>query len=90
MAKQITIWTTNADFWTYQSSHLAPFTKATGIKVTVNAIPEAGILDKETIAQRAKSGAFAMYEGPTSLISQDVGLLGGVPLKPLVANRASR
>jgi len=87
VAKQITIWTTNADFWTYQSSHLAPFTKATGIKVTVNAIPEAGILDKETIAQRAKSGAFAMYEGPTSLISQDVGLLGGVPLKPLVANK---
>jgi ABC-type glycerol-3-phosphate transport system substrate-binding protein len=86
VANQITIWTTNADFWTYQSSHLAPFTKATGIKVTVNAIPEAGILDKETIAQRAKSGAFAMYEGPTSLISQDVGLLGGVPLKPLVAN----
>jgi ABC-type glycerol-3-phosphate transport system substrate-binding protein len=86
VAKQITIWTTNTDFWTYQSSHLAPFTKATGIKVTVNAIPIAGILDKETIAQRAKSGAFAMYEGPTSLISQDVGLLGGVPLKPLVAN----
>ena len=86
VAKQITIWTTNADFWTYQSSHLAPFTKATGIKVTVNAIPEAGILDKETIAQRAKSSSFAMYEGPTSLISQDVGLLGGVPLKPLAAN----
>jgi ABC-type glycerol-3-phosphate transport system substrate-binding protein len=86
VAKQITIWTTNADFWTYQSSHLAPFTKATGIKVTVNAIPEAGILDKETIAQRAKSSSFAMYEGPTSLISQDVGLLGGVALKPLVAN----
>jgi ABC-type glycerol-3-phosphate transport system substrate-binding protein len=85
VAKQITIWSTNADFWTYQSSHLAPFTKATGIKVTVDAIPEAGILDKETIAQRAKSSAFAMYEGPTSLISQDVGLLGGVPLKPLVA-----
>jgi ABC-type glycerol-3-phosphate transport system substrate-binding protein len=86
VAQQITIWTTNADFWTYQSAHLAPFTKATGIKVTVNAIPEAGILDKETIAQRAKSSAFAMYEGPTSLISQDVGLLGGVPLKPLAAN----
>jgi arabinogalactan oligomer / maltooligosaccharide transport system substrate-binding protein len=86
VAKQITIWTTNTDFWTYQSSHLAPFTKATGIKVSVDAIPEAGILDKETIAQRAKSSAFAMYEGPTSLISQDVGLLGGVPLKPLLGN----
>jgi ABC-type glycerol-3-phosphate transport system substrate-binding protein len=86
VAKQITIWSTNADFWTYQSSHLAAFTKATGIKVSVDAIPEAGILDKETIAQRAKSSAFAMYEGPTSLISQDVGLLGGVPLKPLAAD----
>jgi ABC-type glycerol-3-phosphate transport system substrate-binding protein len=86
VAKQITIWTTNTDFWTYQSSHLAAFTKATGIHVTVDAIPIAGILDKETIAQRAKSSAFAMYEGPTSLISQDVGLLGGVPLKPLVAD----
>jgi ABC-type glycerol-3-phosphate transport system substrate-binding protein len=86
VAKQITIWTTNTDFWTYQSSHLAAFTKATGIQVSVNAIPIAGILDKETIAQRAKSSSFAMYEGPTSLISQDVGLLGGVPLKPLAAD----
>jgi multiple sugar transport system substrate-binding protein len=86
VANQITIWTTNTDFWTYQSSHLAAFTKETGIHVTVVAIPEAGILDKETIAQRAKSNAFAMYEGPTSLISQDVGLLGGVPLRPLAAN----
>jgi ABC-type glycerol-3-phosphate transport system substrate-binding protein len=86
IAKQITIWTTNVDFWTYQSSHLQAFTKATGIKVTVDAIPIAGILDKETIAQRAHSGAFAMYEGPTSLISQDIGLLGGVPLQPLINN----
>ena len=90
VAKQITIWTTNTDFWTYQSSHLAAFTKATGIQVNVNAIPIAGILDKETIAQRAKSSEFAMYEGPTSLISQDVGLLGGVPLAPLNANSKLR
>jgi hypothetical protein len=27
-----------------------------------------------------------MYEGPTSLISQDIGLLGGVPLKPLATD----
>jgi len=87
VAKQITIWTTNVDFWTYQSSHLQAFTKQTGIKVNVTAIPIAGILDKETIAQRAHSTEFAMYEGPTSLISQDVGLLGGVPLQPLINNK---
>jgi ABC-type glycerol-3-phosphate transport system substrate-binding protein len=86
VAKQITIWTTNVDFWTYQSAHLAGFTKATGIQVNAVQIPIAGILDKETIAQRAKSSDFAMYEGPTSLISQDIGLLGGVPLRPLAAN----
>jgi ABC-type glycerol-3-phosphate transport system substrate-binding protein len=86
IASQITIWTTNTDFWTYQSSHLQAFTKATGIKVNVDAIPIAGILDKESIAFRAKSSAFAMYEGPTSLISQDVGVLGGVALKPLIGD----
>jgi ABC-type glycerol-3-phosphate transport system substrate-binding protein len=87
VAKQITIWTTNLDFWAYQSAHLQAFTKATGIQVTVNAIPIASILDKETIAQRAHSNAFALYEGPTSLISQDIGVLGGVPLKPLIDNK---
>jgi ABC-type glycerol-3-phosphate transport system substrate-binding protein len=87
VAKQITIWTTNLDFWAYQSAHLQAFTKASGIQVTVNAIPIASILDKETIAQRAHSNAFALYEGPTSLISQDIGVLGGVPLKPLIDNK---
>jgi ABC-type glycerol-3-phosphate transport system substrate-binding protein len=86
VAKQITIWQPNTDFWTYQASQLAAFTKATGISVSVAQIPMSGILDKETIAQRAKSNEFAMYEGPTSLISQDIGLLGGVPLKPLNAD----
>jgi ABC-type glycerol-3-phosphate transport system substrate-binding protein len=87
VAKQITIWTPPDNFWKYQSDSFADFTKQTGIKVTVNAIPEANILDKLTIAQRAKSKEFAIYEGPTSLISQYVSLLGGVPLQPLINNK---
>jgi multiple sugar transport system substrate-binding protein len=88
VAKQITLWTPPDNFWKYQSDHLADFTAKTGIKVNVVAIPEANILDKLTIAQRAKSKEFAMYEGPTSLISQYVSLLGGVPLQPLVDNKS--
>ena len=87
VAKQITIWSPPDNFWQYQSEHLAQFTKDTGIKVNVVGIPEANILDKETIAQRAHSKEFALYEGPTSLISQDVNLLGGVPLQPLIDNK---
>ena len=67
-------------------SVLADFTKETGIKVNYVQIPQATILDKEAIAQRAKSSDFAMYEGPTSLISQDIGLLGGVGLSSFESN----
>lgn len=87
VAKQITIWTSNIEWMPWQNTHLAAFTKATGIKVNVNAIPVANILDKELIAQRAHSSDFAMYEGPTSLISQDIGVMGGVPVKPLIGNK---
>jgi ABC-type glycerol-3-phosphate transport system substrate-binding protein len=87
VAKQITLWTPPDNFWKYQTDNLAAFTAKTGIKVNVVAIPEANILDKLTIAQRAKSKEFALYEGPTSLISQYVSLLGGVPLQPMVDNK---
>jgi ABC-type glycerol-3-phosphate transport system substrate-binding protein len=87
VAKQITIWDSNIVWFPWQNAHLAAFTKATGIKVNVYPVPVASILDKELIAQRAHSGAFAMYEGPTSLISQDIGVGGGVPLEPLIRNR---
>jgi ABC-type glycerol-3-phosphate transport system substrate-binding protein len=86
VANEITIWDSNIVWFPWQNAHLAAFTKATGIKVNVNPVPVASILDKELIAQRAHSGAFAMYEGPTSLISQDIGVGGGVPLKPLINN----
>lgn len=86
VANEVTMWTSNIAWMPYQNATLAAFTKATGIKVNVNAIPVADILDKELIAQRAHSSDFAMYEGPTSLISQDVGVMGGVPIKPLVSN----
>ena len=85
-AKSITIWASNVEFWAYQAKHLQAFTKETGIKVNYVQIPQATILDKETIAQRAHSTEFAMYEGPTSLISQDIGLLGGEPLKSYQSN----
>ena len=85
-AKSITIWASNIAFWSYQAKHLQAFTKETGIKVNYVQIPQATILDKETIAQRAHSTEFAMYEGPTSLISQDIGLLGGEPLKSYQSN----
>jgi ABC-type glycerol-3-phosphate transport system substrate-binding protein len=85
-AKSVTIWASNVEFWAYQASHLQQFTKETGIKVNYVQIPQATILDKETIAQRAHSSSFDMYEGPTSLISQDIGLLGGVGLKPFESN----
>jgi len=67
-------------------SMLPEFQKETGIKVNYVQIPQATILDKEAIAQRAHSSDFDMYEGPTSLISQDIGLLGGVGLKPFESN----
>jgi ABC-type glycerol-3-phosphate transport system substrate-binding protein len=86
VANEITIWDSNIVWFPWQNAHLAAFTRATGIKVNVNPVPVASILDKELIAQRAHSGAFAMYEGPTSLISQDIGVGGGVPLKPLINN----
>src|ERR1700759_1934747 len=85
-AKSITIWASNVEFWAYQAKHLQAFTKETGIKVNYVQIPQATILDKETIAQRAHSNEFAMYEGPTSLISQDIGLLGGESLKSYQGN----
>jgi multiple sugar transport system substrate-binding protein len=86
-AKSVTIWGSNVEFWAYQAAHLSEFTKETGIKVNYVQIPQATILDKEAIAQRAKSSDFDMYEGPTSLISQDIGLLGGVGLQPFVSNK---
>ena len=85
-ASSITIWASNVEFWAYQAAHLQQFTKETGIKVNYVQIPQATILDKEAIAQRAHSSDFAMYEGPTSLISQDIGLLGGVGLQPFESN----
>ena len=85
-AKSVTIWGSNVEFWAYQAAHLSEFTKETGIKVNYVQIPQATILDKEAIAQRANSSDFDMYEGPTSLISQDIGLLGGVGLKPFESN----
>jgi ABC-type glycerol-3-phosphate transport system substrate-binding protein len=85
-ATSITIWGSNVEFWAYQAAHLSTFTKETGIKVNYVQIPQATILDKEAIAQRAHSSDFAMYEGPTSLISQDIGLLGGVGLQPFESN----
>jgi ABC-type glycerol-3-phosphate transport system substrate-binding protein len=85
-AKSVTIWGSNVEFWAYQAAHLSEFTKETGIKVNYVQIPQATILDKEAIAQRAKSSDFDMYEGPTSLISQDIGLLGGVGLKSFESN----
>ncbi|HWG13348.1 MAG TPA: extracellular solute-binding protein [Streptosporangiaceae bacterium] len=85
-AKSVTIWASNVEFWAYQAAHLQQFTKETGIKVNYVQIPQATILDKETIAQRAHSSSFDMYEGPTSLISQDIGLLGGVGLKSFESN----
>jgi ABC-type glycerol-3-phosphate transport system substrate-binding protein len=86
VANQITLWTTSQNFFSYQTSQLSAFTKATGIKVTVDSTPQSTILDKTLIAQRAHSNSFALYEGPTSLISQDIQVMGGVPLKPLVGN----
>jgi len=86
-AKSVTIWGSNVEFWAYQAAHLSEFTKETGIKVNYVQIPQATILDKEAIAQRAHSSDFDMYEGPTSLISQDIGLLGGVGLQPFVSNK---
>jgi ABC-type glycerol-3-phosphate transport system substrate-binding protein len=85
-ASSITIWGSNVAFWAYQAAHLSAFEKETGIKVNYVQIPQATILDKEAIAQRAHSSEFAMYEGPTSLISQDVGLLGGVGLQQFQSN----
>lgn len=79
VAKSITIWTSSNVFWDYQAKNLGPFEKATGIKVNFTQIPGASILDKESLAQRAHSNAFAMYEGPTSLLSQNISLLGGRP-----------
>lgn len=88
VAKQITIWANSNVFWDYQKAHLGPFTQKTGIKVNFVQIPDSSILDKEALAQRSHSKEFAMYEGPTSLIAQDVQLLGGVDLKPLIDNTA--
>jgi ABC-type glycerol-3-phosphate transport system substrate-binding protein len=85
-ADQITIWTSSNAFWDYQAKNLGPFEKETGIKVNFVQIPDSSILDKEALAQRAKSSEFAMYEGPTSLLSQNVQLLGGVDLTPKINN----
>lgn len=86
VAKSITIWTSSNVFWDYQAKNLGPIEKETGIKVNFTQIPGASVLDKESLAQRAHSNAFAMYEGPTSLLTQNVSLLGGVDLQPLVGN----
>jgi ABC-type glycerol-3-phosphate transport system substrate-binding protein len=88
VAKEITIWSNSNVFWDWQKANLAPFTQATGIKVNYTQIPDANIIDKTSLAQRSKSDEFAMYEGPTSLIAQDVQLTGGgTDLKPYVDNK---
>jgi sorbitol/mannitol transport system substrate-binding protein len=87
VAKEITIWANSNVFWDWQKANLAPFTQQTGIKVNFTQIPDASIIDKTSLAQRSKSDEFAMYEGPTSLIAQDVQLTGGgTDLKPYVDN----
>jgi ABC-type glycerol-3-phosphate transport system substrate-binding protein len=89
IAKQITVWEGDYPQGIYQASHLEAFTKQTGIKVNYVLIPDASLIDKEEIAQRAHSSAFAMFMEPTTLFFEANSLMGGgVPLKPLIDNPA--
>lgn len=86
-SKSITIWTSSGGFWDYMAQNLKPFEDQTGIKVKVAAIPGASLLDKTTLAQRNHSTEFAMYMGPTSLIAQDIQLLGGTDVQTMIDNK---
>jgi len=66
-ATSITMWTGNGPDQSWQQALIPEFTKATGIKVTYDSIPEDVLQNKVTAAQEVKSTSFAMYEEPESL-----------------------
>jgi sorbitol/mannitol transport system substrate-binding protein len=66
-ATSITMWTGDGPDQSWQQALMPAFTKATGIKVTYDAIPEDVLQNKVTAAQEVKSTSFALYEEPESL-----------------------
>ena len=66
-ATSITMWTGDGPDQAWQQALMPEFTKATGISVTYDAIPEDVLQNKVTAAQEVKSTSFAMYEEPESL-----------------------
>ena len=66
-ATSITMWTGDGPDQSWQQALIPEFTKATGIKVTYDSIPEDVLQNKVTAAQEVKSSSFAMYEEPESL-----------------------
>src|ERR1700678_4219732 len=66
-ATSITMWTGNGPDQSWQQALIPEFTKATGISVTYDSIPEDVLQNKVQAAQEVKSTSFAMYEEPESL-----------------------
>jgi sorbitol/mannitol transport system substrate-binding protein len=66
-ATSITLWTGNGPDQSWQQALIPQFTKATGISVTYDSIPENVLQNKVQAAQEVKSTSFALYEEPESL-----------------------
>jgi ABC-type glycerol-3-phosphate transport system substrate-binding protein len=66
-ATSITLWTGDGPDQSWQQALIPQFTKATGISVTYDSIPEDVLQNKVQAAQEVKSTSFALYEEPESL-----------------------
>ncbi len=66
-ATSITMWTGDGPDQAWQQALIPQFTKATGISVTYDSIPEDVLQNKVQAAQEVKSTSFALYEEPESL-----------------------
>ena len=85
-ASSITMWTAAAPDEAPQQPQLAGFTKATGIKVTYDAFPEAVMQNKIQAAQEVKSTDFDLYQEPESITSGYVALHGVAPINSYLKN----